>query len=84
MKLSAFKEFINYFNWENDPDIIIELEDKGCMRFTGVIRSYLYKGADDTPYICLLPTACLKREPLEKVGMQGVTCEEKSALWRNR
>ncbi len=63
MKLSELNKFAAVCFWDDDPDIILQLEDGDCMRFTGVIRASTLITASGTRLINLLPASALIRQP---------------------
>jgi hypothetical protein len=62
LKLSELNKFAAQYFKDEDPDIILQLEDDGCMRYTGVIRAGIYVTASQTRLINLLPASALIRQ----------------------
>ena len=63
MKLSELNEFAAVHGM-GDPDIILRLEDGGCMGYTGVIRASIYVTANQSRLVSLLPASALIRQPM--------------------
>ncbi len=65
MKLSEVNKFAELHFKGVDPDLIIQLEDAGCMGHTGVIKAGIHLTVSNDMLINLLPASALIRQPLE-------------------
>lgn len=63
MKLSEVNKFAALHFKGVDPDLIIQLEDEGCMGHTGVIRASVHLTVSCDMLINLLPASALIRQP---------------------
>lgn len=63
MKLSELNEFAAR-NGLEEADIILQLEDGGCMGHTGVIKASIHVTGSQARLINLLPASALNRQPI--------------------
>jgi hypothetical protein len=84
MKLSELNKFAAKHFGNDDPELMIQLEDDGCMGFTGIIRAGIYVAVGKERLINFLPASCLVHQSMEVTATRhltgGVTSDEKSAL----
>lgn len=65
MTLGELKELAVKHGLDDDTQLIIETEEEGAGKYTGVIRGSLLIGGHGHKLINLLPATCLRRIPME-------------------